>query len=292
MNSIISQINDDSDRQPGVAAGMGDVRSQAQAALLSKTHIRPFFSLYVGASLIQTGKGGKCDVKGGGKRKEIQGFSKAARYRLMCTIARIRRDVELPMFVTLTYPKKYPDPDRAKRDLKIFLQRLARAFLSSGWIWKLEPQVRGAAHFHMMVWGVEEKELLMWVVNNWFEIAGDGDINHKLFHLGILHDSKPCVQQVHSWRGVWSYASKYLGKTFEQVGWKWSGRFWGVGNRLNIPFGELKTVAVSWRLAVSCMRYQRRFMKLRRGFARSSLITFCDADQWAARLLPDRPGAS
>jgi hypothetical protein len=137
----------------------------------------------------------------------------------------------------------------------------------------------------MMVWGVEEKGLLMWVVNNWFEIAGDGDIRHKLFHMGVLKDSKPCVGPVRSWRGVWSYASKYLGKTFEQVGWKWSGRFWGVGNRLKIPFGELKTVEVSWRLAVSCMRYQRRFMKMRGGYAHASLTTFCDADQWAARLI-------
>jgi hypothetical protein len=264
-----------------------DQEDQAQSAALSchTSHIRRKFQYYENASLIKSSKGEVCERKGGGKRGKVNGFSKNSRRRLMRVIAKVRKDACLPNFVTLTYPNKFPTVDRAKRDLKVFLQRLVYSFPGCGYIWKLEPQERGAAHFHMMVWGIKENILFQWVVNNWFEIAGDGDPLHKLFHAGALKGSQPCVQAVRSWKGVWSYASKYLGKTFEQVGWKWSGRFWGVGNKNNIPFGELKEIEVSWRWVVRCMRYQRRFMHMHSGYAHNSLTTFCDASQWANRLI-------
>ena len=47
---------------------------------------------------------------------------------------------------------------------------------------------------------------------------------------------------MNSFKGVWFYASKYLGKTFEVAGWnsKWTGRYWAVAAPENIPFGELR----------------------------------------------------
>lgn len=70
-------------------------------------------------------------------------------------IASILRDAELPNFVTLTYPAKFPTVSRAKRDLKVFQQRLIRRFPGSGGIWKLEPQERGAPHYHLLIWGFQ-----------------------------------------------------------------------------------------------------------------------------------------
>jgi len=197
------------------------------------------------------------------------------------------RDAELPCFVTLTYPAKFPTVDRAKRDLKIFEQRLARRFPGSGGIWKLEPQERGAPHYHLLVWGPSVVELLGWVCKNWYEIAGDNDPMHLLFHMGTLKDSKPCVSKVRSWRGVWSYAAKYLGKTFQVADWgnKWTGRFWGVFNRENIPFGQMKTIHLPYTKAVQILRYQRRYMAMRKRKNLNSLKTFCDADQWISRLI-------
>lgn len=204
----------------------------------------------------------------------------------MLLIASVRRDAELPNFVTLTYPDRFPDVKDAKRDLKVFIQRLERRFPQAGYIWKLEPQERGAPHYHMLVWGVETSLLLRWVVDSWFEIAGQGDINHKLFHSGKLKGSKPCVEKVRTWRGVWSYASKYLGKTFEVAEWgkKWTGRFWGAGSREFIPFGEEREIDVNLGTVYSFMRYQRRFARLRRA-TRNSLTIFCDADQWVRKVL-------
>ena len=260
---------------------------------LSKAHIRPSVPCveYVkGASLIRTTKGKACPAVGGGKRGKIAGFSVQSRRRLMETIACVRRDVELPNFVTLTYPANFPTVEKAKRDLKVFLQRLNRKFPQAGYIWKLEPQERGAPHFHMLVWGVYTNDLFFWVVEAWHEIAGDGDPNHYKFHLGALRDSKPCVQQVRSWRGVWAYAAKYLGKTFEVAQWgsTWTGRFWGVGNRANIPFGERVVIEITEKEVVQTMRLQRRFMRQRKSRDLNSLKTFCDADQWIERSWPEQ----
>ena len=153
-----------------------------------------------------------------------------------------------------------------------------------GSIWKLEPQERGAPHYHILTWGASLGELYPFVPSAWYDIAGGGDPNHLQFHLGLLRDSRPCVEPVRDWRGVWSYASKYLGKTFDVAGWEnqWTGRYWGVINRDNIPFGEVVHVPVTHAQAVQVQRYQRRFSGVKK--STRSLTTFCDADQWAEKL--------
>jgi len=239
--------------------------------------------------MLKTTKGQEQEQKGGGLRGSIVGFSRQSRYRLMQMIGSIRRDAELPNFVTLTYPKDFPTVERSKRDLKIFLQRMKRKYPEAGYIWKLEPQDRGAPHFHMLVWGVKTKELFKWVSDNWFDIAGQGDQNAYLFLLGVLRDSKPCVSKVRSWRGVWSYASKYLGKTFEVAQWgnKWTGRYWGIGQKNNIPFGQDMIIDCDLREVVQIMRFQRRYAHIK-GRSQNSLTIFCDADQWIKKLFHDK----
>lgn len=261
---------------------------------LSIAHIRPEFEVpkpqidYVeGASLLRTTKGRKMEAFGGGRRGGIKGFSRNSRRRLLGLIASVKRDAPLPCFVTLTYPNDYPTVEKAKRDLKVFEQRLKRKYPEAGYIWKLEPQKRGAPHYHMLLWGVKITELLGWVVDAWYEVAGNGDPKHKLFHMGALRESQPCVGEVRSFKGVWSYASKYIGKTFEVAEWgkQWTGRFWGVGGKENIPFGEKKTVEITRKQAVQFMRYQKRFMKVKIRRDLNSLKTFCDADFWINALL-------
>jgi len=257
------------------------------AVALSNAHIRRKTSSKVifreGSSFYSVSRPVSKVTEARGVRSSIKGFSTASRRRLLYKIAGIRRDAELPCFVTLTYPNEFPTIERAKRDLKIFIQRLKYKFSCSG-IWKLEPQERGAPHYHCLIWGVDEGELLDFVAYTWYEIAGNGDRNHLKFHLGLLPNSKPCVSKVRSWRGVWAYASKYLGKTFEVAGWegKWTGRFWGSWG--DLPQGELRELEIPDRLAIISMRYQRRFSNLKR-FSPCKVTTFCDADQWFSRVI-------
>ena len=201
---------------------------------------------------------------------------------MLYKIAGIRRDAELPCFVTLTYPNEFPTLERAKRDLKIFIQRIKYKFPCSG-IWKLEPQERGAPHYHCLIWGVDEEDLFDFVAYTWYEIAGNNDRNHLKFHLGLLPNSKPCVSKVRSWRGVWAYASKYLGKTFEVAGWEGNGLA-AFGDHGEIFPRAVQELEIPDRLAVISMRYQRRFSHMKR-FSASKVTTFCDADQWFSRVI-------
>jgi hypothetical protein len=109
-----------------------------------------------------------------------------------------------------------------------------------------------------------------------------------MWHIGALgNGNQHCVQQVRKFEGVRSYASKYLGKTFEVAGWseQWTGRFWGVVNRSNIPLGELVQEEVTEQKAIELLRYERRFSGLNKFRTNKSLTIFCDASQWIEKVL-------
>jgi len=256
---------------------------------LSKTHISPLevpgVTWCVGASVITVSKGGRCQAVAGGLRSHIKGFSKASRYRLLTTIGKVRRDAALPLFVVLTYPHEFPTARASKKHIDKFWKRLKRAFPGHGSIWKLEPQLRGAPHYHVLTWGCDLKAMQAWIPGAWFAIAGGGDLRHLAWHKGLCgNGNKHCVQQVRSWRGVWAYAAKYLGKTFKVEGWESAGRYWGVINPGNIPFGEIRIQELGRREAVQVQRYQRRFTRLRTRSKNRSMTIFCDADQWVEKL--------
>ena len=154
-----------------------------------------------GAGLLKVSRGGIVVAPKGGKRGVVKCFSKASRLRLMRTIAKIRLDAPLPVFITLTYPFNFPSPIESKKHMEVFEKRLFRAYPEIGIIWKLEPQERGAPHFHILAWGVSVEKLGEFVPYAWHDIAGDGDENHLRFHLGLL-GNEPCISQVRSRNGV------------------------------------------------------------------------------------------
>jgi hypothetical protein len=252
---------------------------------------KPFVEWNEGASRLKASRGSDGHQVGGGQRGHIKGFSLVSRRRLLQLIARVVRDAELPMFVTLTWPDRFPSPREAKRALRIFIKRLKRRFPKVGLIWKLEPQERGAPHFHLLVWGVPFAELFDFTVQAWYEIAGGGDIKHRNFHAGLYYPYRRCVEPVHTFKGVWFYAAKYLGKTFEIENWKWPGRFWGVINPSNIPFGKFKVALVEEEFLNDLLRYQRRYanQQYRSG---QGFTVFCDADQWVKKLEIQAVGAA
>ena len=237
-----------------------------------------------GASNFRVSKGGKTVAVGGGKRGKINSYSAAARRRFLRKFGKVKRDEELPCFATLTYHDKYPSPRESKDHLDIFQKRFHRKFPKAGVFWKLEPQERGAPHFHFSIWGVDLSDLRAFIPACWSSIVDPDDGLLYLWHLGKLgNGNRHCVQQAYSFRGVLSYMGKYLGKAFKIADWEDTGRFWGVWYPENIPFGESKKRYISLATAIVIMRYQRRFSKIRK--SGRSLTIFCDASQWVNRLL-------
>lgn len=260
-------------------------------APLSTCHNSPQIEYREGASLLtvrrKREKTGETQ-KGRGevaKRGAINGFSNKSKNRLMRTLAGIKK-TELPCFVTLTYPAVYSDdPKDWKNDLDRYLKRLARKFPNVAGVWKLEPQKRGAPHYHLLIWGASYTDLLAFTVKAWHEIAGNGDENHLKWHAGAL-GNKPCVSQVESQRGVFWYASKYMSKPIE--GWENVGRFWGVFFRERLPQGKLITYEVTEAKALEAIRYMKRFAHLKsRDY--KTLTIICNADHWINSLSPPKP---
>lgn len=204
---------------------------------LSTTHISPRgkaggglrVELPVGGGLVKL-RGGGAGRFGGGKRGKVGGFSRAARRRLLELLASLNRDALewLPLFLTLTYPGEFSlDPAVWKRDLDVFLKRLRRAYPDAAVVWKLEPQKRGAPHYHLLVFGVEHIPR-MWLRQAWYEVVGSGDPAHLA--------AGTRVERVKTWRGVMAYAAKYLGKVEAITDWpEYVGRWWGVSGRDFLP---------------------------------------------------------
>lgn len=251
MNNI-PQINEN-----GNNLDKGDARARKRSASqpggLSTPHKCPegFINLYPEGHLIKIIKpqNGIIEQKGGGKRGKAK-FSNASRKRLLHKIAKTDRK-NIPLLVTLTYPELFPGDWKIwKRHLRILGKRLFRRFPGSGAAWKLEPQKRGAPHFHLLVWGIKFSCLYAFIAQNWYEIVGSGDEKHLVAgtRVEIARYSKASK----------TYFAKYLGKN-EGVWNEGVGRYWGFFG--NIPWANLFQVPISYSVAVQMMRYQRRFMQ-------------------------------
>jgi hypothetical protein len=241
---------------------------------------KPCINLTLEASLVQVKTlrvttSGMC---GGGVRKAISHFSAGSRRRLMRTLAKVRR-VMLPVFVTLTYPDDFPEfSSKWKRDIDVLGKRFRRIFEGGSFLWRMEIVKRKsgenegkfAPHFHLLVWGVDYEKLKDWFALAWYEVVGSGDEKH--LRAGTR------VEKVRSWRGVMSYASKYLAKLdnsqYENV-----GRWWGIVSRGLVPWGEDSSIDLTERQAVILLRWLRKFIGLG-GYSNKSLTGYTVADRW------------
>ena len=151
-------------------------------------------------------------------------------------------------------------------------------------LWRLEPQKRGAPHYHLLVWGLPARyavglnKFKQWVSVNWYEVVASGDPKHLL--------AGTRVEKVKNREGVMFYAAKYLSKVDLEpwVGLD-VGRFWGIYFRHNMPWGEYVEVVLTDHEALKLLRLMRKKIKLK-GYAGRSLSIFTSADFWYQRL-PD-----
>ncbi|MCM8526107.1 MAG: hypothetical protein NE327_06295 [Lentisphaeraceae bacterium] len=156
-----------------------------------------------------------------GKRQKIRGFSKRSRKNLMDQMQTLDFD-RLTVkghckakFITLTYPNQYPDFEEAKKHLDNFRKRIMRKFPKASAIWRLEPQKRGAPHFHIILFKAQriDKEEL---TKMWGEIVGplyrDYSYNTmKSYRNG--RDPFVRIEAIKSLKGVMWYVSKYISKS-------------------------------------------------------------------------------
>jgi len=191
-----------------------------------------------------------------GRRGRVSGFTVASRQRMMESVSELAQKA-LPLFAHLTYPAWWPGDWQAwKKHLDTFAKRLFRKWPGASFLWKLEPQERGAPHFHLLIWGVSfiEKE---WLARVWFEVVGSNDEKH--LHAGTR------IEAAESCDGVLAYCSKqYMGKGLcLPDGWEHVGRFWGICGRKNLPRARKVEVRILKNQAVRFRRLLRRGLRVR-----------------------------
>lgn len=201
---------------------------------------------------------------GGGDRGAVTEFSAGSRRRLIRKISRLQANTAV--FLTLTYPDRFPGGKTAKCHLRALLERLRRRFPKCSAVWRLEYQKRGAPHFHLILFDfpfVPHKTFRRW----WAEII-DEYIDDYLPHVRL--------EFIRSKRGVQSYVSKYVAKMpdvvvseeseaseglFNTITYLHAGRWWGVFNKACIPLAALAYVQIrieTGRGFWDCKRFMRK----------------------------------
>jgi hypothetical protein len=184
------------------------------------------------------------------------------------------------IFVTLTYPKQYPeDPELCKNHLKALRKRLERRYKSFAAFWRLGIQGRGAWHFHLLLFVGPSfgpiGELRRFISSSWYEVAGKVSEGH--LRAGTR------VEAVRKWREVTSYVERYMAKPEEFPEGLETGRIWGLWNKELLPV-RWETAQVSLRDAFRIRRIYRRLMK-RKGSGSLCRITVFIRHENVIRLL-------
>jgi len=215
-------------------------------------------------------------VRSRGDRGAITQFSPGARRNFLKNIFSLSTLPDLA--ITLTYPGIYPADSRAwKRHLDNFSSEFRDRFPGSWFFWKLEPQKRGAPHYHLLgSLGVSHDRmgiaiLRKFIAETWFLVVGSGDERHLRSGISadFINDSFGKCKR---------YVCKYVGKSTgsDLPEWARPGRFWGIIGRKKLPaspcchvllpkdiFFKLRRLVRKWmRRFPSSARYAIRLKKL------------------------------
>ena len=166
-------------------------------------------------------------------RGKVNGFSRAARRRMLEQCAKMGKAV--PIFATLTYGEKWPDdPDTWKIHLKNFLKRLYALKPDYAGLWRLEPQKRGAPHFHLLIYREKGRPFVDkdWVAKAWHEVRGEWSDADSL-------KAGTRIESLNSHRGAAFYCAKYCAKLPEDEvhdpRWDRAKKLWGIFNKKCLP---------------------------------------------------------
>lgn len=166
------------------------------------------------------------------QEQQIAGFSSDARRRLRYRLHAMRRDADA-LLVTLTYHETHPHPRTAKEHLDAWWKRVRRRYPDAAAIWKMEPQERGAPHFHVLIYGLPflpVQRACSW----WHAITEEASSQHAkagldLEGVGVNGDGK-----------LQAYLAGYMGEKYESWpgGVEDVGRWWGCLGRDCLPYAD------------------------------------------------------
>jgi len=227
---------------------------------------------------------------GGGKRGIIRTFSRASRRRLMRFMTRLKVRKIRATFITLTF-KEIVSNERAKKVFKRFVMRVKRAYENVSAVWRMEPQERGAIHFHMLCFNMpfwQQKDLQ----RTWEDCTEED--------MSIVH-----IRLVHGARSVMAYISKYIAKvdnrtptslddgSYQHEGEKESraGRFWGYINKELLPLAQKLSGVLTDRATIkSLSSFMWALIGSDNPYNSVSAHLFCDNARWLCERAVEEGG--
>jgi hypothetical protein len=180
-------------------------------------------------------------------RGEISGFSVASRRRLKFVSSNA-----FPALISqfgMTYHKTTPSGHTAKTHLNAFLTLLRAKFPAVRYLWILEFQKRGTAHFHLFSTLEHSVELGKELGTIWNRIAEPSSKQHLQFH---QHENNFIPWDM----GSGSYLCKYLDKEAQKavpVDFVGVGRFWGNSRGLVPEPSEIETSSLDAAFSYECI---------------------------------------
>jgi hypothetical protein len=180
-------------------------------------------------------------------RGKVKGFSRAARLRMLKTVAAIDwRKVNGGLFITLTYPDSVADRTASTRnvDRHRFLRYMEKHLQRKvGALWRLEllPRKSGerkdqiSPHFHFMVFGATF--IPHEIVRGWWR-----SVLHVEGHL--CTDVRKMNDGKHAGKYIAKYAAKAQSPSLDDATYlnTLAGRFWGIHRRELVPFHYVKMI--------------------------------------------------
>lgn len=222
---------------------------------------------------------------GGGLRKEVTGFSRASRKRMIEFMASVR-NVGSMLFLTMTYDDMawLTHWGTHHDHFEAFRRRFERAYPSWRCIWRVELQERKSGilignkvpHFHLLVFtGVDYEKASHeaiasgfsgWGAAAWQEITASCDEAHLVYGFHVT--------PVRNRRHAYAYISKYIAKSEDDS--LCIGRRWGRIGRFDTSYSE--TIQLSDEENIALRRLIRRWIKTKNPkfasrFARGSALT-------------------
>lgn len=200
------------------------------------------------------------------KRGLVAGASRASRNRLLKLLSMVGR-FDPALFVTLTFHENVTDHATYATAFHAFRDNVAKQYSDLCGVWRLAEQRRGAAHFHLLLWGwgggedaLESAELRL--RRAWLSATDQhGD------YAAVRHAVD--VRVVSDFRACGFYLALYQSGQAEH-GSGLRGRAWGIIRRDRLALCPIEGGSLSEAQGRRLRRILRTAQRKRRGLSRRS----------------------
>ena len=176
--------------------------------------------------------------------------------------------------ITLTYRQR--TPEESKQDLRKLYKRLQYLLKNQSWfaIWKMESQLRGIVHYHILLHTEYEMNLLQlrtYISHAWAEITGDTQLAITGTRVDRIEIRKVEQAMIYILGHATSLRKAYQNQAQHE---EWTGRWWGVWNKPKLPTFQMPITFQQLHQLKRCLAKIRPIPKR----CQSSFWTYCEPE--------------